>query len=342
VRVSDLTLEDIAKQAGVSRSTVSRVVNGQPYVRPEVRERVLKLIQSTGFHPNLAARTLASQHSWMIGLVLPRSVSSFFSDPYFPRLTQGIAQACNQYNYTLGLFLVSTPEDEEKIYPRVSRRGFLDGVLVQSGQIGDHLIDSLVNSDVPLVVAGRPFNTNDVSYIDVDNVQASYQAVSHLVSLGYQRIGTIIGLPNSTVSLDRKEGYLKALIEHGLAVDKSLIVEGDFTEAGGYSAMKNLFSAEPDAVFAASDLLALGAMRAVREIGLCVPDDIAFVGFDDLPIATLPDPPLTTVRQPIFEFGVKAVEMLIDVINHGARPARRVIMDTELVIRASCGASRRN
>lgn len=342
VHVSDLTLEDIARQAGVSRSTVSRVVNGQPYVRPEVRERVLKLIQSTGFHPNLAARTLASQRSWMIGLVLPRSVSSFFSDPYFPRLTQGIAQACNQYNYTLGLFLVSTPEDEEKIYPRVSRRGFLDGVLVQSGQIGDHLIDSLVNSDVPLVVAGRPFNTSDVSYIDVDNVHAAYQAVSHLVSLGYQRIGTIIGMSNSTVSLDRKEGYLKALVEHGLVVDKSLIVEGDFTEAGGYAAMKNLMPAEPDAVFAASDLLALGAMRAVREAGLCIPDDIGFVGFDDLPIAALLDPPLTTVHQPIFEFGVKAVEMLIDVINFGTRPARRVIMDTDLVIRASCGASRRN
>jgi LacI family transcriptional regulator len=338
--VPDLTLEDIARQAGVSRSTVSRVLNDQPYVKSDVRERVLKVIQMTGFRPNLAARTLASQRSWMIGLVLPRSVSSFFADPYFPRLTQGIAQACNQHNYTLGLFLVSTPEDEEKIYPRVSRRGFLDGVLVQSGQIGDHLIDRLVDSNLPLVVAGRPFNTNDVSYIDVDNVQAAYMAVSHLVGLGYRRIAMITGFPNSTVSLDRKEGYLKALLDHGLPIDKSLITEGDFTEASGYQGMEQLLPARPEAVFAASDQMAMGAMRFVREIGLHVPDDIAFVGFDDLPIAALADPALTTVHQPIFEFGVKAVEMLIDVISNGTQPARRVIMDTHLIIRTSCGVSR--
>jgi LacI family transcriptional regulator len=335
--VSDLTLEDIARQAGVSRSTVSRVVNGQPYVKADVRERVLKVIQSTGYHPNLAARTLASQRSWMIGLVLPRSVSSFFSDPYFPRLTQGIAQACNQHNYTLGLFLVGTPEDEEKIYPRVSRRGFLDGVIMQSGQIGDHLIDRLVNSTLPLVVAGRPFNTTDVSFIDVDNVQAAYQAVCHLARLGYQRIGMITGLTNSTVGLDRKEGYLKALLDQGLTMEKSLIVEGDFSEIGGYHGMEQLLPARPDAVFAASDQMAMGAMRFVRDSGLRVPEDIAFVGFDDLPQSSLADPALTTVHQPITQFGIKAVEVLIDLIEHGTKPAQRVIMNTELVIRDSCG-----
>lgn len=336
----DLTLEDIAKQAGVSRSTVSRVVNDQPYVRKDVRERVLKVIQSTGYHPNLAARTLASQRSWMIGLVLPRSVSSFFSDPYFPRLVQGIAQACNQHNNTLALFLVGTSEDEEKIFPRLSRTGFLDGILVQSGHIGEQMIDRLVNSKKPIVVVGRPFIYTDVSYIDVDNVKASYQAVSHLVQIGYQRIGTIAGISNSTVSLDRREGYLKALVEHGLPVDKSLIIEADFTELGGFRAMQKLFPAKPDAIFAASDMMALGAMRAVREAGLRIPDDIAFVGFDDLPQAALHEPPLTTVHQPIHEFGAKAVEILIDLIDSGTSPARQVIMDTELVIRASCGAPR--
>jgi LacI family transcriptional regulator len=144
--VPNLTLEDIARKAGVSRSTVSRVVNDQPNVRDEVRQRVWEVINRTGYHPNAAARTLASHRSWMIGLVLPRSVSSFFTDPYFPHLTKGIAQACNQYDYTLALFLVDSKEDEDKIYPRVSRRDLLDGILVQSGQIGDHLIDRLANS----------------------------------------------------------------------------------------------------------------------------------------------------------------------------------------------------
>lgn len=337
----DLTLEDIALRAGVSRSTVSRVVNDHPNVRASVRQRVLEVIQSTGYQPNAAARTLASQRSWMIGLVLPRSVSSFFADPYFPRLTQGIAQACNQYNYTLGLFLIGTKEDEEKIFPRVTRKGLLDGILVQSGQFGDQLIDRLVNSNVPLVIVGRPFHTNDLSFIDVDNVKAAYNAVSHLARLGYQRIGTITGMINSTVSIDRKEGYLKALAEHGRIMDKSLIVEGDFTETSGYDAMQRLLPAKPDAVFAASDIMAIGAMRAAREAGLRIPDDIAFVGFDDLRIATLPDPQLTTVRQPISQFGFKAVEILIDLIENGLKPARRVILDTELIIRDTCGASRR-
>lgn len=336
----DLTLDDIARKAGVSRSTVSRVLNEQPYVKKEVRERVLRVIQETGFHPNVAARALASQRSWMLGLVLPRSVSSFFTDPYFPRLTQGIAQACNQYNYTLGLFLVGTPEDEEKIFPRISRKGFLDGVLVQSGQIGDRLIDRLLASNIPLVVAGRPFNPDDVSYIDVDNVAAAYQAVSHLIELGYRRIATINGTTGSTVTMDRKEGYLKALLEHQIPIDKTLIAEGDFTEAGGYRAMQQLLPARPQAVFAASDTMALGAMRAVREVGLRVPDDIAFVGFDDLPQAELADPPLTTVHQPIVEFGARAVELLIDLIENGTRPARRVIMETRLIVRASSGVTR--
>jgi LacI family transcriptional regulator len=337
--MSNLRLEDIAELAGVSRSTVSRVVNDQPNVRTSVRKRVLEVIQNAGYHPNAAARTLASQRSWMIGMVLPRSVSSFFADPYFPRLTQGIAQACNQYNYTLALFLISTNEDEEKIYPRVSRKGLLDGILVQAGQIGDPLIDRLVNSNIPLVIAGRPVQAVDASYIDVDNVTAAYNAVNYLIHLGYQRIGTITGLGNSTVSIDRKEGYLKAISERGRDVCEALIAEGDFTEAGGYYAMQQLLPAKPDAVFVASDLMALGAMRAVREAGLSIPDDIAFVGFDDLPLATLPKPQLTTVRQPIYHLGFKAVEILIDLIENGIEPARRIIMDTELIIRDSCGAS---
>jgi LacI family transcriptional regulator len=339
--MANLTLEDIAKRAGVSRSTVSRVINGQQYVRQDVRERVLRVIQETGFHPNVAARALASQRSWMIGLVLPRSVSSFFADPYFPRLTQGIAQACNRHDYSLGLFLVSTPEDEDKIFSRISRKGFLDGILIQSGEMNDQLNERLVNLTVPIVVVGRPFQTNDVSYIDVDNVKASFEAVTHLVDLGYRKIGTITGPLNSTVSLDRKEGYLNALLKHRLVVNKSLILEGDFTEAGGYTTMKQLLAAKPDAVFAASDIMALGAMRAARDAGLRVPEDIAFVGFDDLPLASLSNPPLTTVHQPISEFGEKAVEILIDLIENGVKSSQRIIMDTLLVIRESCGAKQK-
>jgi LacI family transcriptional regulator len=339
--VADLTLEDIAKQAGVSRSTVSRVVNNHPNVSDKVRKRVLEVIESTGYHPNIAARTLASQRSWMIGLVVPRSVSSFFTDPYFPHLTRGIAKGCNQHDYTLGLFLVGTNEDEEKIVPRVSRSGLLDGILVQAGHHGDQVIDRLVQSTIPLVMVGRPFQPEGISYIDVDNVEGAYNAVNHLVRLGYERIGTITGPHKSTVGVDRLEGYRKALTDRGRVVDDALVAEGDFTEDGGYYAMQRLLPARPDAIFAASDIMAVGAIQATQEEGLRVPDDIAFIGFDDVPLANHRDPKLTTIRQPVYQFGFSAVETLIDLIENGREPARRVMMGTELIIRDTCGASRR-
>jgi LacI family transcriptional regulator len=276
-----------------------------------------------------------------LGLLLPHSVSFFFTDPYYPQLTKGVAQACNQYGYTLALFLVDSKEDEEKIFPRVSRKGLLDGVIVQSGQHGDQkIIGHLVDAAMPVVVAGRPFRSDNVSYIDVDNVVAAYKAVEHLIDLGYKRIGTISGPVSSTAGIDRREGYLSAIADHALVPDDALIAEGDFTEAGGYTAMQSLLPAKPDAIFAASDIMAVGAMRAVQEAKLTIPDDIAFVGFDDLPLASLTNVQLTTMRQSVSLFGSKAVEVLIDLIENGMQPPRHVIMDADLVIRESCGALR--
>ena len=341
--MTDLTLEDIARQAGVSRSTVSRVVNQSPDVSEAVRTRVLRLIEHTGYQPHAAARALASQHSLTIGLLLPQSVNSFFTDPYFSHLTKGIAQACNQANYTLALFLVSTKADEEKIFPRLSRPGFVDGVIVQSGPHGEQsIISRFLDAKLPMVIAGRPFRTDNVTYIDVDNLNGAYTAVSHLIQLGRRRIGLIGGPTDSTAGIDRKEGYLRALRERGCEPEQALLADGDFTEVGGYYSMQRLLPAKPNAIFAASDVMALGAMRAVREAHLRIPEDIAFVGFDDLPISTLSDLHLTTVRQPVVQFGAKAVDILIDLIEHGIDPPRHIIMGTELVIRGSCGAIRGN
>jgi LacI family transcriptional regulator len=337
-----LTLEDIAQQTGVSRSTVSRVVNNHPNVRDDVRQRVLGAIQKSGYHPHAAARTLASQRSSMLGLILPHSVSFFFTDPYFAHLTKGIAQACNQHDYTLALFLVGSKEDEKTIIPRICRRGMLDGVVIQSGHNGDQeIIGRMVEVNMPLIVMGRPFHDDNVSYIDIDNVTASYNAVSHLIRLGRKRIGTVSGPMASRVGVDRLEGYRKALTERKVKISESLISEGDFTETGGYYAMQKILPAKPDAVFAASDTMAIGAMHAIREAGLHVPEDIAVVGFDDLPPASLSDIQLTTVRQPVVQFGIRAIEALIDQIESGNTSPRRIILDTELVIRATCGATRK-
>ena len=339
--MSELKLEDIAKLAGVSRSTVSRVVNESPNVSLAARKRVEKIIQNTGYHPNAAARSLASQRTHMIGLVIPRTTSAFFTDPYFPQLTQGVAFACNDHHLTLSLFLVGNQSDEDEITPRISRRGMLDGILIQSGPSDDKLFRHLLASQVPCVVLGRPHADGGVNYIDVDNVRAAKQATNHLIGLGYRRIGMITGSTYSSAAIDRCEGFKQAMLQAGREIDPNLIAEGDFSENSGYAAMQKLLPAKPDAVFAQSDIMAFGAIRAVQEVGLQVPQDIAFIGFDDLPISSLSTIKLTTMRQPITHFGIKAVELLIDMIEKGSKPAKRLILDTELVVRDSCGAKSR-
>jgi LacI family transcriptional regulator len=337
--VGKLTLEQIAQMAGVSRSTVSRVVNHHPGVKPSIRERVLQVIQETGYHPDPAARSLAGRRSGLIGLVVPRAVQFLFIDPYYPRLMQGIAQACNSYDYILSLFLFHTEEEEQKLFPRLLRNQLVDGIIVSALPLDDSLVSQLLLNEIPFVMIGRPDNPTRISFVDVDNVAGAYSAVRHLIQLGRKRIATITGPLNTTVGLDRRQGYLNALNDRGMLIDGTLIVAGDFTEVSGYTGMQRLLCQKVDAVFAASDTMAFGALRAIRQAGVTVPDEIAVVGYDDLPLATTSEPPLTTVRQPIRRLGVQAVENLIDILANGRYPPRHVVTTTELIIRASCGSN---
>ncbi len=340
--MENLKLEDIAKLAGVSRSTVSRVINSSPNVDGETRKRVEKIIESTGYHPNLAARSLVSQRTNIIGLVIPKTTETFFTDPYFPQLTQGIAFACNNNHLTLSLFLVGNEEDEEEITPRITRRGMLDGILVQSSEKMDRLFKKLLSSSMPYLALGRPQDEEAVNYIDVDNVRGAKQAANHLLGLGYQRIGMITGSIQSSAAIDRTEGFRQAMFKARRKIEPGLIAEGDFSEISGYEAMKKMLPHRPDAVFSQSDIMAIGAMRAVREAGLRIPEDVAFVGYDDLPISSVSPIKLTTVRQPITHFGIKAVEMLLDMIENGTKVANRMILGTELVVRDTCGSGKKD
>ncbi len=336
--MKNLTLEEIGKMAGVSRGTVSRVINNHPNVSKKARQRVLDVIEQTGYLPNLAARSLASQRSRILGLVVPRSVQAFFSDPYFPRFTQGVAQACNQNDYTLSLFIFYSSEDERKLFPRISRRGHLDGVIVQATTANDPILSTIRTGSIPHVFAGRAPNFEGASFVDVENEAGAYTAVSHLLQLGRKRIATITGPLDQTAGMDRKRGYVKALRDRGHDVHDELIATGDFSQTSGYNAARKLLPHAPDAIFVASDVMALGALQAIQEADLKVPDDIAIVGFDDLPPASYSSPPLTTIRQPIMRLGFKAVELLLDMIESGNPSPQRMVFDTELVIRDSCGA----
>jgi len=335
-----LTLKEIGEMAGVSRSTVSRVINDHPNIRPAVRKRVKAVIRETGYQPHSAARSLASRQSRIFGIVMPSVLQSAFADPYFPLLIQAISHACNQHDYTVALFLFQSQAEEDKMSQRIISSGMIDGIIITADTSDSALTGKFLPHELPVVQIGRPPRDfpAEVSYVDVDNEAGAYLATSHLIQQGYRRCGQLATMHN-TAGIDRDAGFRQALADRGIRLDESLIAVCDFTEAGGYHAMQKLLPQRPRAVFAHSDAIALGALRAIREAGLRVPEDIAVVGFDDMAIAARAEPPLTTVRQPIARTGALAVQTLLDIVKTSPLPARRMVLPVELVIRASSGAT---
>lgn len=331
------TLEEVAELAGVSRSTVSRVINDSPHVREATREKVWKAVNASGYQPHAAARSLVTNRTGIVGLLIPEAVTTLFSDPFFLMLIQGIAGACNHHHYHLMLSVFTDREDGEDPYRQVLGSGYLDGVVIASTTLDDPLIPRLLQDEIPFVSVGR-YPDDQASYVDVDNIGGARKAVEHLVESGHQRIATITGPQRMIAGWDRLAGYREALVSHDLPVDDSLVAEGDFTEEGGRAAMQHLLPRNPDGVFVASDTMALGALKALREADVQVPQDIAIVGFDDMPYAATAAPPLTTLRQPVRRIGSLALETLLDIVENGLDPVRRTVVPAELVVRASCGA----
>ncbi len=336
---SKVTLKQISEIADVSIATVSRVINGYVGVSSEIRERVLHVIDETGYQPNPAARSLAGWKSRIIGLIIPEPTSNLFIDPYFSHLIPSISEACKANDYTLSLFLFHTIEEESKLISRVLSRQLIDGVIVSGTHYDDPMIRQLMEAEMPFVLIGS-HESKHVSYVDVDNVAGAYMATDHLLNLGYERVATITGPTINYAAVQRKQGYLNALKRHRQPYNASLVAEGDFTEAGGYQAALTLLGQQPDAIFVASDRMAAGVLRALSDHNLKVPTDIAVIGFDDFPTTMERTPNLTTIRQPIGRTGTLAVEMLLDMLEHETKETRRLILPTELVIRDSCAYSR--
>jgi LacI family transcriptional regulator len=338
--VTRLTIEEIAKLAAVSRSTVSRVLNDHPSVRSAVRARVLQVIQEHHYTPHAAARSLASSRTNAIGLLIPGSASFIFSDAFFPQVIQGISETCNSHGYILMLSTV-TPEMEQDFYERVLRGHHVDGVIVMSSNIDDPVLPLLIHDPTPLVLVGRHPYLRDLCSVDVENHEGARAAVRHLIGLGHTRIATITGPLHSAAAMDRRDGYKEALVEASLTIRPDLIAQGDFTQEGGRQAMRTLLglAEPPTAVFVASDTMASGALQAARELEVRVPEDLALVSFDDVPFASLLVPTLTTVHQPLYELGAAAADLLLKRLDRPETPPEEVWLPTQLVIRQSSGAA---
>ncbi len=347
---STITINDIARLAGVSKATVSRVINQKPDVDPATRARILQIMDEQGFVPSATAAGLAGGRTRLIGVLVPS-----LTWPLIPQIMRGIGEIVEQSPYELILYSISHEQDRSAVIDRILAAKLAAGLLaVYPGQATGYLSD-LHDTGYPVVMLddqGAP--TGSTPWVGADNRTGAYTAVKHLLQCGHRRIGHIKGRIGYQCSEDRYLGYCDALVEAGIAPDPTLVAQGDFFVSGGAACAQQLFALpeRPTAIFAASDDMASGVLGAAAEAGLRVPDDVALVGFDDTAPASFMRPSLTTVRQPFFEMGQRAATLLLDAVNalrqpvpswHTVQPENapiREFLPTQLVVRESCGSAR--
>jgi LacI family transcriptional regulator len=349
-----LTIRDIARLAGVSKSTVSRVLNAHPKVDVETRERILNVMQEHGFIPNAAATGLAKGHSRLIGLLVPALTWELVSD-----VLQGVAGFVEDTHYEIILYSASPEKDFSQVIDRMLATNMAVGILallhMQSPQ---HLVE-LYQQGLPVVLINHVATRVELPQVGIDNAAATYTAIRHLLDLGHRRIGFILGLPEIQCTHDRYEGYCKALSDAGIPLDPSLVLEGNYQCEGGDRCARQFFamSEPPTAIFASNDLTAYGVLETADEQGVRIPDDVALVGFDDIPPSAHVQPALTTVHHPFKEMGRSAAQLLLTLINQRTSTAARrgkvqhsvgeqnaelprILLPTHLTVRKSCGAAK--
>jgi len=329
-----VTIKDVAKEAGISYQTVSRVINDKGEVSPEVRARVKVAIKKLGYRPNAIARSMVRGRTHTLGCIAPNLI-----DYTFASLVEGGKAEARQHGYFL---LAASAEHEDEVSAlcdEMLHSGRVDGLLaINPYADGRHLVfEPLIAQGAPIVYYGVGRSRAGVSSVSLDDESGAYQATRHLIGLGHTCIGMITGPLNEDCVQDRNAGYARALAEVGLVPD--VRATGDWSATSGYEAMQQWLrdGANFTALFAQNDRMAVGAIKAARDYGRLVPRDLAVVGFDDMPLASYFDPPLTTIRQDIFEQGRQGARMLIEKIENPSRPAERVVVPAQLIVRESCG-----
>ena len=333
------TLEEVARAAGVSRATASRVVNGSTTVGIEARQSVERAIAESGYVPNRAARSLRTRRSDSIGVVIAEPTGRIFGDPFFAEVLRGISAGLAARQLHLVLVMSQSPEEERWAESYLTSGGHVDGVILFSLHGDDPLPERLQSHGIPVVVGGEPPERARVSYVDNDNHGGAFAAVKHLIDQGRTKVATITGPLDMPAGITRRSAYRDAVKAAGLVLDPDLEESGGFTREGGQRSMETLLERCPelDAVFAASDLMAAGALSALYAAGRRVPEDVAVVGFDDSIIALSTQPPLSSVRQSMEVMGRELVTVLLQMIAARDHVVRRVVLETELIVRQSSG-----
>ena len=346
---NDMTIDQVAELAYVSRSVVSRVLNDHPNVSDEARERVLKVIEEHDYRPNSVARSLATDRSFEISILSPRRsdgspdrrhrpLHESLANGYWPLLYSGIFDQCLERGYFVSLSIVSA-EMKDKINARAGDKRF-DGYVLITQEVTEFVGSALQERGVPTVLIGASSDHDEFHSIDIDNVEGGHKAGAHLCRLGHETIGAILGAPDLEETRDRRRGFERALEEAGRTISEAHVGHGDYSQSSGYEIVHD-WAADgplPNALFCASDTMARGALLALHETGHRVPEDVAVVGFDGLPSSRYTIPPLTTVRQPVYGKGKAAVDLLVDEIEDADSTPGHRELEPELVVRTSCGA----
>jgi DNA-binding LacI/PurR family transcriptional regulator len=335
-----LTLKDVARLAGVSTATASMALADSPRISTETKKSVRRAAEQLHYVPNWLGRGLRGRRLGAIGLIIPSHSTAIFAHPYFSEIIEGVSEVASEEDMTLVLS-TATVSDGDSAYLRVFRERRVDGVVVAAATISDRNVDRLVADGHPVVVLGRYPSNPAVCAVGVNDHAGAYEATKHLIeSHGAARIAHVSLDLTGLAGLDRLSGYRDALVEHGVTFDKELVIEGDATPEGGREAAERLLRRGGfDALFAGNDEMAVGALQALRANGRRIPEDARDVGFDDLQLAGLIDPALTTVRQPMRESGRLAAKRLVELLSQKSLEPVQLELPTELVLRRSCGCN---
>ena len=336
------TIREVAARAGVSFKSVSNVINDRPFVSEELRRKVQQAIAELDYRPDAIARSLASRRTNILGVVLRASAPDGQADPFLSQFLLGACTVASAQNFGMLVKIILSDEPIRR-YADVFGHRQVDGLINFYPRIDDAPgAEHAAHPDLPVVCIGRVRPESDALAVDADSERGAFLAVNHLIALGHRRIGMVANAnPAYTVSMTRIQGYRHALAAHDMPFDEELLTTGHYSLQSGHDQMIRLLDRPkpPSAVFVSSDRMALGAMRAASERGLCIPRDIAIVGFDNLVISEYTNPPLTTVQTPIDSISTHSTQMLIDAIRGVHIEPRQLILPVKLVVRRSCGAA---